>query len=69
MKALEASVDAWSRSRRPREYLPAMAADVDPGAEALQAWLTGQREYADWLGPPNESSPSVLDEPDHYPYW
>lgn len=67
MNELEASVDAWSRSQRIREYLAAVEAGADPDDEALQSWLTWAREYADWLNPLTDSPPSILDEPEPEP--
>ncbi|MDZ7839634.1 MAG: hypothetical protein U5R46_02260 [Gammaproteobacteria bacterium] len=69
VEGLEASVEAWARSRRIREYLAAKEAAADPDDEALQTWLSWARDYADWLDPLTEGPPSILDEPDPFPYW
>lgn len=68
-KELEASVDAWLRSRRIREYPTAVAADADPDDEALQSWLTWAHEYADWLDPLTDGPPHILDKPAPFPRW
>lgn len=48
VKELEASVDAWWRSRRVRAYLAAGEASADLNDGALQSWLAWSREYVNW---------------------